>query len=281
MSPYLKLSVTNLSNQPASRPRKLLDQLRDAIRLKHYSYSTEQAYVYWIRRYILFHDKQHPRQLGARQLGAPHVEAFLTHLATRENVAASTQNQALAAILFLYSNVLYVHLNTPIQALRAKRPQRLPTVLAKDEVHRVLSLMEGTHALMARLLYGSGLRLMECHRLRVKDVDFDNHQIVVRDGKGDKDRVTLLPAALIQPLKAQIAYVQKLHDLDLARGYGSVELPFALARKYPNADRELAWQYVFPSVSLSRDPRTGIIRRHHLDPSGLQRAVRRAARLAG
>jgi len=259
-----------MNNQPANRPKKLLDQLRDAVRLKHYSYSTEQTYVYWVKRYILFHNKRHPREMGG-----PQIEAFLTHLATKGNVAASTQNQALAALLFLYRHVLNMDLDTPSQALRAKRPQRLPTVLSKDEVTRILSPMQGTHQLMARLLYGSGLRLMECHRLRVKDIDFENHQIVVRDGKGDKDRVTLLPSTLIQALKAQSAYVRRLHDQDLATGYGSVELPFALARKYPNADREFAWQYVFSSVSLSRDPRTGIVRRHHLDSSGLQRAVRR------
>jgi len=265
-----------MNDLPPQKPKKLLDQLRDALRLKHYSYSTEKTYVHWVTRYILFHNKRHPREMGA-----PEIEAFLTHLATHENVSASTQNQALAALLFLYRNVLNMDVETPIRVLRAKRPKRLPTVLSKEEVMRVLSFMRGTHLLMAKLLYGSGLRLMECHRLRVKDIDFDNHQIIVRDGKGENDRVTLLPASLVEPLKAQLMYVKHLHEQDLARGYGSVELPFALARKYPNADKELAWQYVFPSVSLSRDPRTGIVRRHHLDPSGLQRAVRQAARRAG
>lgn len=261
---------------PPSKPKKLLDQLRDALRVKHYSYSTEKAYVHWVMRYILFHNKRHPREMGA-----PEIEAFLTHLANHENVSASTQNQALAALLFLYRHVLNVNVETPTRMLRAKRAKRLPTVLSKQEVARVFAFLQGTHLLMAKLLYGSGLRLMECHRLRVKDIDFDNCQIVVRDGKGQKDRVTLLPASLVEPLRAQLAYVKHLHEQDLARGYGSVEMPFALARKYPNADKELAWQYVFPSVGLSWDPRTGLIRRHHLDPSGLQRAVRQAAKRAG
>lgn len=258
------------------KPRKLLDQVRDAVRLKHYAYSTEKAYVYWVKRYILFHNKRHPREMGIRE-----VEAFLTHLARDENVSASTQNQALGALLFLYRSVLQVELGGPIEAMRAKRARRLPTVLSKEEVLRILSLMRGTHRVMAQLLYGSGLRLMECHRLRVKDIDFDRHQIVVREGKGDKDRVTMLPEVLAGPLKTQLAYVKKLHAQDVAKGYGSVELPFALARKYPNADKELAWQFVFPSRTLSKDPRTGIVRRHHLHPSGLQRAVKQAARQAG
>jgi len=269
-------STGSMNNLPPQKPKKLLDQLRDAVRLKHYSYSTEKTYVRWVKRYVLFHNKRHPREMGARE-----IEAFLTHLATQENVSASTQNQALAALQFLYRYVLNMDLETPIRALRAKRPKRLPTVLSKDEVLRILSFMQGTHLLMAKLLYGSGLRLMECHRLRVKDIDFENHQIIVRDGKGEKDRVTLLPMSLVEPLRAQLTYVRHLHERDLARGYGSVEMPFALARKHPNADKELPWQYVFPSASLSKDPRTGVVRRHHLDPSGLQRAVRRAAKLAG
>ena len=265
-----------MSAESPHKPRKLLDQVRDAVRLKHYAYSTEKAYVYWVKRYILFHSKRHPREMGFRE-----VEAFLTHLARDENVSASTQNQALGALLFLYRNVLQVELGGPIEAMRANRSRRLPTVLSKEEVLRVLSLLRGTHRVMAQLLYGSGLRLMECHRLHIKDIDFDSHQIIVRDGKGDKDRVTMLPEVLVEPLKSQLAYVKKLHAQDVAKGYGSVELPFALARKYPNADKELAWQFVFPSGSLSKDPRTGIVRRHHLHPSGLQRAVNEAARQAG
>jgi integron integrase len=264
-----------MSEPSSPKPKKLLDQLHDAIRIKHYAYSTEKTYTHWAKRYILFHNKRHPAEMGA-----PEIEAFLTHLAQDENVAASTQNQAFNALLFLYRNVLHIELDVPINALRAKRSQHLPTVLSKDEAARVLAGLQGLHQLMAKLLYGSGLRLMECLRLRVKDIDFEQYQIVVRAGKGEKDRVTMLPASLVGPLKTQLAFVQKLHERDLADGYGSVELPFALARKYPNADKELAWQYVFPSDRLSTDPRSGIVRRHHLDPSGLQRAVRAATKLA-
>jgi integron integrase len=252
-----------VSETTSPKPKKLLDQLRDAIRIKHYSYSTEKTYVHWAKRYIFFHNKRHPAEMGV-----PEIEAFLSHLAQKGEVSASTQNQAFNAILFLYRNVLKIELAAPIHALRAKRAQRLPTVLSKTEVSRLLSEMHGLHQLMARLLYGCGLRLMECLRLRVKDIDFEQTQIVVREGKGEKDRLTMLPVCLIEPLKAQIAFVQKQHTRDLANGYGSVELPFALERKYPNADKELAWQYVFPSNRLSTDPRSGITRRHHLDPSG-------------
>jgi integron integrase len=193
---------------------------------------------------------------------------------------ASTQNQAFNALLFLYRNVLQIELATPIHALRAKRAQHLPTVLSKTEVNQVLNGIQGLHQLMARLLYGSGLRLMECLRLRVKDIDFEQSQVVVCEGKGEIDRLTILPASLVEPLKAQIAFVEQQHERDLANGYGSVELPYALAHKYPDADKELSWQYVFPSDRLSTDPRSGITRRHHVDPSGLQRAVKTAAKLA-
>jgi len=258
------------------RPKKLLDQVRDAIRRKHYSIRTEQAYVSWIRRFILFHNKRHPRDMGA-----PEIEAFLTHLAVERRVAASTQNQALSAILFLYREVLGIELDLPLRSVRAKRPQRLPTVLTHEEALRVITCLSGTHQLMAKLLYGSGLRLMECVRLRVKDLDFDQHVITVRDGKGAKDRITVLPDTLITPLQEHLQRVQLIHQQDLADGYGSVYLPYALDRKYPNASKEWIWQYVFPSDRLSTDPRTGIVRRHHIDPSTLQKAVRKAARLAG
>jgi integron integrase len=264
-----------VSETTSPKPKKLLDQLRDAIRIKHYSYSTEKTYVHWAKRYIFFHNKRHPAEMGV-----PEIEAFLSHLVQEGDVSASTQNQAFNDILFLYRNVLKIELAAPIHALRAKRSQRLPTVLSKSEVSLLLSEMQGLHQLMARLLYGCGLRLMECLRLRVKDIDFEQSQIVVREGKGEKNRLTMLPVSLIEPLKAQIAFVQKQHTRDLANGYGSVELPFALERKYPNADKELAWQYVFPSNRLSTDPRSGTTRRHHLDPSGLQRAVKAAAKLA-
>lgn len=256
-------------------PKKLLDQVRDALHLKHYSIRTENSYVDWIRRFILFHGKRHPNEMGA-----PEVEAFLTHLAVKENVAASTQNQALSALLFLYREVLKKDLG-PIGALRAKKPKRLPTVLTKEEVRRVLDHLSGTHRLMAQLLYGSGLRLMECVRLRVKDLDFAQRAIIVRDGKGAEDRVTMLPDSLIAPLQEHLQRVKRLHEEDLAKGHGAVYLPHALERKYPNANREWAWQYVFPSDQLSVDPRSGTVRRHHLDESGLQKAVRQAAKRAG
>ena len=265
-----------MAEQTLPKPKKLLDQLRDTIRIKHYSYSTEKTYVHWVKRFILFHNKRHPAEMGV-----PEIEAFLTHLSQEENVAASTQNQAFNALLFLYRSVLNIELAAPVQALRAKRGQHLPTVLSKDETTRLLAGMQGLHQLMARLLYGCGLRLMECLRLRVKDIDFEQSLIVVREGKGEKDRVTMLPASLVAPLQAQLEFVKRQHEHDLAHGYGSVELPFALERKYRNADKELAWQYVFPSDRLSTDPRSGKIRRHHLDPSGLQRAVKTAVKLAG
>ena len=214
-------------------------------------------------------------------MGSPEIEAFLTHLAVKENVAASTQNQALAALLFLYREVLNKDLDGPIDAMRAKRPKRLPTVLTKEEVSKVIGFLSGTNQLMVKLLYGSGLRLMECVRLRVKDVDFAQRQIIVRDGKGMKDRVTMLPDVLIPPLQEHLRHVKRIHDDDLAKGYGSVYLPFALERKYPNANREWIWQYVFPAYKRSTDPRSGAIRRHHIHESGLQKAVKRAAKLAG
>jgi integron integrase len=256
-------------------PRKLLDQVRDAIRLKHYSIRTEQAYVNWIKRYIYFHDVRHPAEMGA-----PEVQAFLTHLAVEGNVAASTQNQALSALLFLYKEVLHQDLG-PIDAMRAKKPKRLPSVLAKEEVHRVLGHLSGTHLLIAKLLYGSGLRLMECLRLRVKDLDFAQHQILVRDGKGEKDRVTMLPESVVVPLQDHLRIVKRTHEEDLAKGHGAVYLPYALERKYPNANKEWLWQYVFPANRLSVDPRSGIVRRHHIHESSLQKAVRAAAQATG
>jgi integron integrase len=254
--------------------KKLLDQVRDAIRVKHYSLRTEKTYVDWIKRFVLFHNKRHPREMGATE-----IEQFLTHLALNENVAASTQNQALSAILFLYRDVLHQDLGN-INAVRAKKPKRLPVVLTRDEVQRILTHLSGEYRLMAQLLYGSGLRLIECIRLRVKDIDFAQGQIIVRDGKGGKDRVTMLPASIVQPLQEHLQRVKRLHDQDLARGCGTVHLPYALERKYPNANREWGWQYVFPSDRLSTDPRSGKTQRHHLDESGLQKAVRQAAQRA-
>jgi integron integrase len=258
----------------ASEHPRLLDQVRAALRRMHYAIRTEEAYIGWIRRFILFHQKRHPRELGA-----PEVEAFLSNLAVELQVAASTQNQALSALQFLYSEVLGQPL-APLRAAQAKQPQRLPTVLTRAEARAVLDALAGTHQLMAKLLYGSGLRLMECVRLRVKDLDFAQRQLVVRSGKGNKDRVTPLPGSLVAPLREHLRRVQLTHAQDLRDGYGEVYLPYALERKYPGASREWIWQYVFPSESLSVDPRSGKQRRHHMDESGLQKAVKRAAQLA-
>lgn len=254
-----------------NRPKKLLDQVRDVIRLKHYSYRTEQSYVYWIRRYILFHNKQHPKEMGTTE-----IEAFLTHLAVEQKVAASTQNQALSALLFLYQSVLNLPLDGEIDAMRAKRSKYLPTVLSKTEVRAVLQETSGVFQLLLKLLYGSGLRLNEGLRLRIKDLDFAHRQIVVRDVKGNESRVTMLPESLIEPLQQHLKKTKQLHQNDLDQGYGSVYLPFALERKYPNADRTWIWQFVFPAFGRSRDPRSGIVRRHHLHETGVQRALKQA-----
>jgi integron integrase len=256
--------------------KKLLDRVRDAIRVKHYSIRTERAYVGWIKRYIIFHGVRHPQEMGAAE-----IEAFLTHLAVKRHVAASTQNQALSALLFLYQQVLKKDLERPLDAVRAKRPKRLPTVMTEEEVMAVITALSGVNQLIAKLLYGSGLRLIESLRLRVKDVDFAQRQIIVRDGKGMKDRITMLPDSLVEPLQEQLQRASMIHQRDLKSGYGAVYLPTALERKYPNANREWCWQYVFPARSLSIDPRSGVRRRHHLGESGPQRAVRKAARLAG
>jgi len=246
---------------PTPPKRKLLDQVRDAIRLKHYSYKTEQTYVAWIRRYILFYNKRHPQEMGTEE-----VEAFLTHLAVTENVAASTQNQALSALLFLYRYVLQQPLTENVEAIRAKRSKHLPTVFTVAEVKAVLGAMTGTPQLMAELLYGTGTRLNEGLRLRVKDVDFGQQQIIVRDTKGNQDRVTVLPQRIIERLQAHLVLIKHQHQQDLNQGYGQVYLPYALERKYPNVDRDWIWQYVFPASTRSKDPRSGIVRRHHLDP---------------
>ena len=257
-------------------PPRLLDQVREAIRLRHYSIRTEQSYTDWIKRYILFHHMQHPKDMGAAE-----VEQFLTHLAVVGKVAASTQNQALSALLFLYKAVLGVDLPWLDEVTRAKKPQRLPVVLTVEEVRRVLARMDGQHGLMADLLYGAGLRLLECVRLRVKDVDFGFRQITVRDGKGGKDRVTMLPQGVVEPLRAHLDKLKVLHDHDLEEGFGAVWLPDALERKYPNAAREWGWQYVFPAAQRSADPRSGKLMRHHVDEQSLQRAMKKAVRAAG
>lgn len=255
---------------------RLLDQLRAKIRLKHYSIRTEHAYVDWVRRFVLFHGGRHPCELGAG-----HVEAFLTSLAVEGKVAASTQNQAKSAILFLFREVLTAELPWLENVESAKCPQRLPVVLTPDEVEALLCRMEGTSGLIARLAYGTGMRIMECLRLRVKDVDFQRREIIVREGKGAKDRVTVLPQRLVEPLRLHLARVKRLHEDDLRADGGEVYLPYAIERKYPNAGRAWAWQYVFPSVRLSTDPRSGKTRRHHADPKPIQRAMQDALRRTG
>jgi integron integrase len=262
-------------------PPKLLDQVRQAIRRKHYSIRTEDAYENWIRRFIFFHMAKQGFTRHPAQMWKLEIESFLTDLAVNEKVAASTQNQALSALLFLYKEVLQIELDGKIQASRAKAPQHLPVVLSKAETHRLLAEMKGVHLLMSQVLYGCGLRLMECVRLRVKDLDFELHQIVVRDGKGEKDRVTLLPESLTADLQRHLRHVKLIHEDDLHAGFGRVYLPYALERKYPNAAHEWGWQWVFPASKRSLDPRSGIERRHHVDESGLQKSVRAAAKRAG
>lgn len=254
---------------------KLLEQVREVIRTRHYSLRTEGTYLGWIRRFILFHGKRHPREMGRQE-----VQQFLSHLAVEGHVAASTQSQALSAIMFLYQQVLKQDIGWLDEVVRAKQPHRVPVVLTQDEVAAVLRHLSGTTLIMAPLLYGSGLRLMECLRLRVKDVDFFYNQIVVRDGKGRRDRVTMLPQNIKMPLQRHLQDVHQLHAQDLQAGARHVYLPYALERKYPHASHEWVWQYVFPAAQPSRDPRTGIVRRHHVHKLVLQRAVQAAVRQA-
>ena len=258
-----------------SAPR-LMDEVRRVLRLKHYSIRTEEAYVGWIRRFILANGKRHPREMGEAE-----VEAFLSALAVQGKVAAATQNQALAALLFLYKQVLNIELPWMEGVVRAKRPQRVPVVLSRDEVTRVLARMDGRPWLLASLLYGTGMRLMEVLRLRIKDVDFARNEIAVRDGKGGKDRHTMLPRSLAEPLLREIERARLLHEADLASGFGAVWLPQALARKYPGAPRETGWQYVFPAAERSIDPMDGIERRHHFGDAVLSRALKAACRAVG
>jgi integron integrase len=255
---------------------RLLDAVRMRVRARHYSLRTEEAYVGWIRRFVVFHGKRHPRELGE-----PEINAFLTHLAVREKVASSTQSQALAALLFLYRHVLEIPFPRLESLIRAKRPRRLPVVLTRDEVRTVLDRLDGAPKLVATLLYGGGLRLLEALRLRVKDVDFARGQITVRDGKGSKDRVTMLPSAIREPLLDHLGRVRELHRADLAVGFGAVLMPYALDRKYPGAAKEWGWQWVFPAASLGRDPRSRELRRHHVHESVIQKAVKQAVRAGG
>lgn len=260
---------------PDPKKPKLLDRVRGACRVRHYSIRTEGAYTDWVERFVRFHGIRHPDTMRE-----PEVNAFLTHLAVDRRVAASTQNQALSALLFLYDHVLDKPLDQ-LKVVRAARPKRLPVVLTREEVRAVLARLDGVHGLYARLLYGTGMRLLECLRLRVKDIDFGLNRIAVCGGKGDKDRVTVLPQGLIPALRAQLDAAKRLHEADLAQGFGRVELPTALARKYPNAAAEWGWQYVFPSVKRSLDPRSRVERRHHLHEGAMSRAITEAIRAAG
>lgn len=259
---------------PASSP--FLGRVRDAIRVRHYSIRTEEAYLTWVRRFILFHGKRHPESMGAAEVGA-----FLTHLAVDGNVAPSTQNQALNALVFLYSKALEQPLGEIEGIVRARKQQRLPVVLTTVEVSRILSGLSGVYWLIGCLQYGSGLRLMEGVRLRVKDLDFAHRAVIVRQGKGGKDRVVTLPDELIEPLQRQLAARRNLFEQDRAAGFGTVYLPHALARKYPNAPSEWGWQYVFPSSRIGRVPRSGAMHRHHVDESSVQKALKAAVRAAG
>ena len=259
-----------------SRPPRFLDRVHAAIRVRHLSFRTEKAYVGWIRRFVVFNGKRHPREMGE-----PEVTRFLSHLAVAGRVSASTQNQALAAILFLYRDVLGQDLDWLDDVVRAKHTVRLPVVLTREQMHAVLSKMRGVGWIQASLLYGAGLRLMECARLRVKDIDFALRRITVREGKGGKDRVTVLPERVASTLKQHLDGVRRLHQRDIALGLGRVELPHAVARKYPDADREWGWQWVFPASRPYVDPETGRPRRHHSHESVLQRAVKSAVRQAG
>ncbi|MDP8214266.1 MAG: integron integrase [Candidatus Euphemobacter frigidus] len=264
---------------PQSNPRRkrnLLDDISEVMRLRHYSIRTERSYIGWIKRYCIFHKMKHPLQMGI-----PEIEAFLSHLATDEKIGRSTQNQAFNALLFLYKEVLKVSLDKPINALRAPRRQRLPVVMTREETRRVLEAMSGQMKMMAQLMYGSGLRLMECVRLRVQDLDFSADQLTVRSGKGDKDRWTMLPVEIQPELREHLKWVKIIHDRDLADGYGEVYLPPALARKYPAASKQWIWQYVFPAQNRSKDPRSGKIRRHHIHATAFQKALKKAVRLAG
>lgn len=255
---------------------RLMDQERSILRVHHYSLRTEQSYLHWIKRYILYHGKRHPREMGKTE-----IAAFLSHMAEKKNVSASTQNQALAAILFLYKKVLNIEPEWIEGVVRAKRPRRLPVVLKRDVVMKLLDQLSGTQKLLGYLIYGSGLRLMEAIRLRVKDVDFEYGQLIIRAGKGDKDRVTVLPERLHEPLKKQLALARRYYELDRQEAAPGVELPNALERKYPNACREWPWFWVFPAKHRSTDPRTQIVRRHHVYEKTLQRSIKQAARNLG
>lgn len=260
---------------PASQPR-LLDRVIAALRARHYSKRTEQAYLHWIKRYIYFHQKRHPAEMGELEMNT-----FLSHLALKENVSASTQNQALSALLFLYRYVLNREIGKIGEVIRARKPKRLPVVLTPNETKAVLANLSGEKWLMASLLYGAGLRLIECLRLRIQDVDFARMEIAVRDGKGGKDRIVMLPTSLVQPLQEHLSKVKKIHEQDLTDGWGRVQLPNALHRKYPNAPKEWRWQWMFPQEKRWKNTKTGEQGRHHIHETILQRAVKVAVQRAG
>jgi integron integrase len=266
---------TRVAARYRPQSERLMDQVREVLRYHHYAIRTEQAYVGWILQFIRFNGKRHPTQMRK-----PEIERFLSHLAMNRNVAPSTQNQAMNAILFLYKHVLDLPIEDEIQAIRSRKPKRLPTVLSRSEAALLINSLEGTVQLMAKLLYGSGLRLMEVLRLRVQDLDFANQQLLIRDSKGNKDRATLLPEPLHEPLIDHLSRVKALHDKDLLDGFGEVYLPHALSRKYPRAGKSWGWQYIFPSKNISVDPRSGVLRRHHVNESTLQKAVRAASNRA-
>ena len=261
---------------PVPQRKKLLEQYSEAVLLKQYSSRTEKTYVQWVKSYILFHDKRHPKEMGVSE-----IRQFLAYLVSEKNVSSSTQNQALSAILFLYRHVLHIPLDeTGLNEIRPQKAKSIPVVLSKEEARAVLLKMTGIPKLVTQVIYGGGLRVMEALRLRIKDLDFANRQIIVRDGKGADDRFTILPDSLVQPLQTHLQQVKQIHEIDLAKGFGSVYLPFALDRKYPNADKEWIWQYVFPASSLFKDSKTGSTRRHHLHETVIQKSIKEATRLA-
>jgi len=266
-----KIRKKKATSENFTHPPKLLEQVKQSLRTKHYSYRTEKSYISWIKQFVLFHGKRHPKDMGEKE-----ISEFLTHLAVKRRVSSSTQNQALCAIVFLYKHVLKKELGDFGDLIWAKKPTSIPVVLTKKEVKSILSELHGKPYLIGHLLYGSGLRLIEVLRLRVHNIDFDYNQITVIEGKGAKSRITMLPETIKTPLKLYLQKIKKIHEKDLKNGYGSVEMPYALNNKYPNADKEWKWQYVFPASRISTDPRTGIRRRHHLDESVFRKALKKS-----
>ena len=254
------------------KPKKLLDQYRDHIRIKQYSPRTEKTYIHWVREYILYHNKRHPREMGMDE-----INQFITHLVVERKASASTQNQAISAIIFLYRNVLHIQLDeSTLNFVRPKRGKRVPTVLSRDEARLIINAMSGPYKLMTQIMYGGGLRIMECLRLRIKDIDFDNHRIIVFDGKGSNDRSTMLPDSMVPQLRQHIEEVRRMHKKDIAEGFGSTHIPYGLGKKYPNAHKQWIWQYLFPASARYTDPETGITVRYHIHETALQKAIRAA-----